>query len=124
VKTEPQLHQILHLLEETGTLNVHDVADRFEVSVVTIRKDLDELESEGLLQQKPGFIWARTPEERIRILIQNARPSSRKPRERTRKKRLGPIWEPKRMGRQTRLRNQPFSDSLDANFCARIIRSR
>jgi DeoR family transcriptional regulator of aga operon/DeoR family fructose operon transcriptional repressor len=35
-------------------LNVGDLADRFAVSVVTIRKDLDELESEGLLHRTFG----------------------------------------------------------------------
>jgi DeoR family transcriptional regulator of aga operon/DeoR family fructose operon transcriptional repressor len=54
VKTEPRRQQILNLLEEIGTLNVGDLADRFAVSVVTIRKDLDELESEGFLQRTFG----------------------------------------------------------------------
>jgi DeoR/GlpR family transcriptional regulator of sugar metabolism len=54
VKTGPRRQQILNLLEETGTLNVGDLADRFAVSVVTIRKDLDELESEGLLHRTFG----------------------------------------------------------------------
>jgi DeoR/GlpR family transcriptional regulator of sugar metabolism len=51
VKAGPRRQQMLNLLEETGTLNVGDLADRFAVSVVTIRKDLDELESEGLLHR-------------------------------------------------------------------------
>src|SRR6201997_55185 len=54
VRTEPRRKQILNLLEELGTLNVSDLADRFAVSVVTIRKDLDELESEGFLQRTFG----------------------------------------------------------------------
>jgi DeoR family transcriptional regulator of aga operon/DeoR family fructose operon transcriptional repressor len=54
VKTGPRRQQILNLLEETGTLNVGELADRFAVSVVTIRKDLDELESEGLLHRTFG----------------------------------------------------------------------
>ncbi len=54
MRTGPRRQQILNLLEETGTLNVGDLADRFSVSVVTIRKDLDELESEGLLQRTFG----------------------------------------------------------------------
>ena len=54
MKTEPRRQQILNLLEEIGTLNVGDLADRFAVSVVTIRKDLDELESEGFLQRTFG----------------------------------------------------------------------
>ena len=54
VRTEPRRKQILNLLEELGTLNVGDLADRFAVSVVTIRKDLDDLEREGLLQRTFG----------------------------------------------------------------------
>ena len=46
--------QMVNLLEETGTLNVGELADRFGVSVVTIRKDLDELEAEGLLERTFG----------------------------------------------------------------------
>ncbi len=53
-KTEPRRRQILSLLEATGTLNVSQLADRFGVSVVTVRKDLDDLESEGLLQRTFG----------------------------------------------------------------------
>ena len=54
VKTEQRRQQILNLLEETGNLNVSELSDRFSVSVVTIRKDLDDLESEGLLQRTFG----------------------------------------------------------------------
>ena len=46
--------QMVNLLEETGTLNVGELADRFGVSLVTIRKDLDELETEGLLERTFG----------------------------------------------------------------------
>jgi DeoR/GlpR family transcriptional regulator of sugar metabolism len=53
-KTEPRRNQILNLLEETGTLNVGELADRFGVTVVTIRKDLDDLEAEGFLQRTFG----------------------------------------------------------------------
>lgn len=54
MKTEQRRQQILNLLEETGTLNVSQLADRFSVSVVTIRKDLDDLEREDLLQRTFG----------------------------------------------------------------------
>ena len=54
MKTEQRRRQILNLLEETGTLNVSQLADQFSVSVVTIRKDLDDLESEDLLQRTFG----------------------------------------------------------------------
>src|SRR6201987_1881673 len=51
---DPRRRQMLNLLEETGTLNVGELADRFGVSVVTIRKDLDELGAEGLLERTFG----------------------------------------------------------------------
>jgi DeoR/GlpR family transcriptional regulator of sugar metabolism len=51
---DPRRQQILNLLEETGTLNVGELADRFGVSLVTIRKDLDELGAEGLLERTFG----------------------------------------------------------------------
>jgi DeoR/GlpR family transcriptional regulator of sugar metabolism len=54
VKIEPRRQQILNLLEETGTLNVNELADRFRVSLVTIRNDLDDLAKEGLLQRTFG----------------------------------------------------------------------
>jgi DeoR/GlpR family transcriptional regulator of sugar metabolism len=54
VKTEPRRQQILSLLEETGTINVNELAERFQVSLVTIRNDLDDLEKEGLLQRTFG----------------------------------------------------------------------
>src|ERR1700757_1425939 len=46
--------QMLNLLEETGTLNVSELADRLGVSLVTVRKDLDELGAEGLLERTFG----------------------------------------------------------------------
>ena len=54
MKAEPRREQILKLLEQTGILSVGELADRFALSVVTIRKDLDDLASEGLLQRTFG----------------------------------------------------------------------
>src|SRR5580692_361610 len=51
---KPRREQILKLLETTGILSVGELADRFALSVVTIRKDLDDLASEGLLQRTFG----------------------------------------------------------------------
>src|ERR1700757_4941798 len=51
---DPRRQQMLDLLEETGTLNVSELAERFGVSVVTVRKDLDELGAEGLLERTFG----------------------------------------------------------------------
>src|SRR5580700_5567595 len=54
MKAEPRRAQILKLLEQTGILSVGELADRFAQSLVTIRKDLDDLASEGLLQRTFG----------------------------------------------------------------------
>lgn len=46
--------QIIDLLERHGNVRVEDLSDQFQVSLVTIRKDLTELESRGLLQRTHG----------------------------------------------------------------------
>jgi DeoR/GlpR family transcriptional regulator of sugar metabolism len=48
MKVELRHEQILKLLEKKGILSVGKLVDRFALSVVTIRKDLDDLASEGL----------------------------------------------------------------------------
>src|ERR1700758_825004 len=53
-RTDPRRQQILNILEETGALNVTELADRFGVSLVTIRRDLDDLGAEGLLERTFG----------------------------------------------------------------------
>ena len=60
---KPRREEILKLLGTTSVLSVGELADHFALSVVTIRKDLDDLASEGpvaknvwrsrLLQSKP-----------------------------------------------------------------------
>ena len=54
VTTEPRRQQILNLLEKAGTLNVNELAESIQVSLVTIRNDLDDLAKEGLLQRTFG----------------------------------------------------------------------
>src|SRR5215469_1278640 len=46
--------RILQLLENEGNVKVDNLSERFEVSQVTIRKDLTELEEQGLLQRTYG----------------------------------------------------------------------
>ena len=48
MKVELRHEQILKLLEKKGILSVGELAHCFALSVVTIRKDLDDLASEGL----------------------------------------------------------------------------
>jgi len=45
---------ILEALNEDGEVRVADLSDNLHTSVVTIRKDLDELEKEGLLERVHG----------------------------------------------------------------------
>jgi DeoR/GlpR family transcriptional regulator of sugar metabolism len=54
VTTEPRRQQLLNLLEKAGTLNVNELAERIQVSLVTIRNDLDDLAKKGLLQRTFG----------------------------------------------------------------------
>lgn len=51
---EERRRQILRKLEHEGNVKVENLADRFAVSQVTIRKDLAELEEQGLLQRTYG----------------------------------------------------------------------
>lgn len=51
---EARRRKILLSLEETGSVRVEDLSGRFSVSQVTIRKDLTELEEQGLLQRTYG----------------------------------------------------------------------
>ena len=41
----------MSLLEQYRQVSVSDLADRFEVSSLTIRRDLDELEAQGLISR-------------------------------------------------------------------------
>jgi len=54
MNAEARRRKILHLLEEAGSVKVEDLSDRFTVSQVTIRKDLTDLEQQGLLQRTYG----------------------------------------------------------------------
>jgi DeoR/GlpR family transcriptional regulator of sugar metabolism len=46
--------QVLRILAETGSVTVSDLSKRFEVAPITIRRDLEKLESEGLLTRVHG----------------------------------------------------------------------
>ena len=52
--TQQRRHSIVNLLAEQGELHVDDLAKTFAISEVTIRKDLAELEKNGLLLRRYG----------------------------------------------------------------------
>lgn len=53
--------QILELLRERGTVKIPQLTEAFGVSVITVRRDLDELVSQGLIKKVYG--GATLPEE-------------------------------------------------------------
>lgn len=53
-KQQQRINSILSSLQETGSVTVDDLADQLSVSVVTIRRDLDQLEQQGLLRRTHG----------------------------------------------------------------------
>ena len=52
---------IMSLLEQYRQVSVSDLADRFEVSSLTIRRDLDELEAQGLISRSYGMATLLDP---------------------------------------------------------------
>ncbi|MER2492636.1 DeoR/GlpR family DNA-binding transcription regulator [Catenovulum sediminis] len=52
--TQQRRHKIVQQLSETGEVTVDALAEQFATSVVTIRKDLAELEKSGLLLRRYG----------------------------------------------------------------------
>lgn len=53
-KKRRRYEEILSALRESGSIAVEDLSARLNVSVVTIRRDLDELEQQGLLNRTHG----------------------------------------------------------------------
>lgn len=54
MKAEDRRHDIVELLVEAGTISLDDLARQFSVSQMTIHRDLDALEGEGLLRKIRG----------------------------------------------------------------------
>ena len=51
---QQRVQYILTSLQQTGAVVVEELAEKLKVSVVTIRRDLDQLEEQGLLQRTHG----------------------------------------------------------------------
>ena len=54
MKLDDRRRDIVDLLVEEGTVSLDDLAARFAVSKMTIHRDLDDLEAEGLLRKVRG----------------------------------------------------------------------
>lgn len=54
MQADDRKQTILHLLEARGQVTIADLSTRFSVSEMTIRRDLGQLESEGLLRRTHG----------------------------------------------------------------------
>ena len=55
-------NRILEILTDEKTAEVADLAQRLQVSQVTIRKDLDSLENKGLIHRQHGFARLSNPD--------------------------------------------------------------
>jgi DeoR/GlpR family transcriptional regulator of sugar metabolism len=62
--------KIMEVLRERGTVNVSALSDTFQVSLSTIRRDLDKLEREGFLTKAYGGAYLREPLARERSLTE------------------------------------------------------
>jgi DeoR family transcriptional regulator, fructose operon transcriptional repressor len=75
--TEQRRGKIIELLEQRGSVLVEALSSQFAVSLVTIRKDLSELEGRGLLHRTHGgATWAHrslfNPSFREKVYLQQA----------------------------------------------------
>lgn len=52
--TEARRKQIVHMVDKDGVVNIQSLADFFQVSIYTIRRDLTDLESKGKLKKIHG----------------------------------------------------------------------
>lgn len=53
-KQENRLRAILTMLQQSGSVSVDELREKFDVSVVTVRRDLNVLEERGLLRRTHG----------------------------------------------------------------------
>ena len=63
--------QLLEIVNQRKKVEVNELASLLEVSKVTIRKDLTELENRGLLQRQHGFAIINNPNNLNFRLAQN-----------------------------------------------------
>jgi DeoR family transcriptional regulator, aga operon transcriptional repressor len=53
-KQETRLRAVLTMLQQSGSISVDELREKFDVSVVTVRRDLNVLEARGLLRRTHG----------------------------------------------------------------------
>ena len=51
---EERIEQIISILEEKGSVNINDLSSHFEVTMMTIRRDLDEIELKNCIKRTHG----------------------------------------------------------------------
>lgn len=67
---EERRHKILDLIERDGRVIAKDLADMFEISIDSIRRDLTIMEEQGLLQKTYGGAILNNPTPKVRTLPQ------------------------------------------------------
>ncbi len=63
--------EIVKIVSQDNKISVHELAEQFKVSAVTIRQDLDRLESEGFLKRVHGGVTALDSDNISRRLVVN-----------------------------------------------------
>src|ERR1039458_3546959 len=58
---------VTELVMSAGSVRIEDVAERFDVSLMTVHRDLDELESRGILRKTQGVATATSRSEERRV---------------------------------------------------------
>ena len=65
---ETRANRIMALLRKTGTAQASRISELLQVSLVTVRKDLQRMEDEGLLHRTHGGVTLSGPEQRVPTL--------------------------------------------------------
>lgn len=53
-KKRQRLSKIVDILRSQDTMTVRELSERLEVSLMTVRRDLDELQAEGIVERSYG----------------------------------------------------------------------
>lgn len=61
-KKNIRLNNLMHMIKEKGTMRVTDLSEQLGVSLMTIRRDLDELQNNGLVERSYGKVSLSGPD--------------------------------------------------------------